>query len=113
MKNNFEERRRFRRAEFPCEIYILTAPLHVIKCRTENIGAGGVRILIDENLPVSSLVGIKLYLSKKPIECKGKVVWIVKNENDKKESKFDIGLQFHQISQEDRQVVDIFVKSLI
>lgn len=113
MKNNFEERRRFRRAKFPCEIYILTAPLHVIKCRTENVGAGGVRVLIDENLPVSSLVGIKLYLSKKPIECRGKVVWIVKKENDKKESKFDIGLQFHQISPEDRQVVDIFVKSLI
>ncbi|MFO8053393.1 MAG: PilZ domain-containing protein [Candidatus Omnitrophota bacterium] len=113
MKNDPRERRRFRRANFPCKIYILTAPLHVIKCRTENVGAGGVRVLIDENLRVSSLVGLKLYLSKEPIECKGKVVWAVERKNEKKSPKFDIGLEFHQISSEDRQTIDIFVKSLI
>lgn len=113
MKTDPKERRKFRRASFPCKIYILTAPLHVIQCRTENIGAGGVRVLIDENLPLYSLVGLKLYLSKKPIECRGKVVWIVERKSEKKDSKFDIGLEFHQISSEDRQTIDIFVKSLV
>ncbi|MCF7869675.1 MAG: PilZ domain-containing protein [Candidatus Omnitrophica bacterium] len=113
MKGDPKERRRFRRASFPCEIYILTAPLHVIQCKTENIGAGGVRVLIDENLPLHSIVGLKLYLSKKPIECRGKVVWIVKRKIEEKDFKFDIGLEFHQISSEDRQIIGIFVKSLV
>jgi len=50
---------------------------------------------------------------KKPIECKGKVVWIVERKFEEKGSKFDIGLEFHQISSEDRQTIDIFVKSLV
>ncbi len=108
-----DERRRFKRAKFPCRIYILTAPLHIIKCNTENIGAGGIRVLIDENLPVGSNVGLKLYLLKEPIECKGKVVWLVERNNNKGEAKFDIGIEFHQISQKDRENIDIFVKSLM
>lgn len=113
MKNNRRERRQFRRANFPCEIDILTAPLHVIKCRTENIGAGGVRVMIDENLPISSFVGLKLYLSKKPIECRGRVVWVVERKVKGKKTKFDTGIEFNQISKEDRKVIDIFVKSLV
>ncbi|MCF7894472.1 MAG: PilZ domain-containing protein [Candidatus Omnitrophica bacterium] len=113
MKNDPRERRRFRRVSFPCKIYILTAPLHVIKCKTENIGAGGVRVLIDENLPVSTTVGLELYLSQKLIKCRGKVVWIVERKDQKKGPKFDIGLEFHQISSEDRETIDIFVKSLV
>lgn len=113
MIENNDERRRFKRAKFPCRIYILTAPLHIIKCETENIGAGGIRVLIDENLGIHSKVGIKLYLSQEPIECKGKVVWLVERKKDNKIAKFDIGIEFHQISQKDREIINVFVKSLI
>ncbi|MCF7916318.1 MAG: PilZ domain-containing protein [Candidatus Omnitrophica bacterium] len=113
MNKRNDERRRFRRAKFPCKIYILTAPLHIIKCKTENIGAGGIRVLLDENLKLHSNVGIKLYLSKEPIECKGKVVWLVERKNNDEVAKFDIGIEFHQISEKDRETIDLFVKSLI
>lgn len=112
MKDNGRERRKFPRADFPCEIYILTAPLHIIKCKTENIGAGGIRVFIDEELSISSSVGLKLFISKKAIECKGKVVWKVER-NESGQNKFDTGLEFHQISEEDRKIVGLFVKSLV
>lgn len=108
-----DERRRFKRANFSCKIYILTTPLHIIKCKTENIGAGGIRVLLDENLTLHSNVGLKLYLLEEPIECKGKIVWLVERKNDHKITKFDIGIEFHQISEKDRETISLFVKSLI
>ncbi len=113
MQEKRGERRRFRRANYPCEIYILTSPLRIIKCTTENIGAGGIRVIIDENLPISSTVGLNLYLSKKPIKSKGKVVWAVEKNINKEKAKFDTGLEFRQISQNDRKTIEAFVKSLV
>lgn len=113
MENNPKEKRKFKRANYPCKIYILTAPLHVISCKTENIGAGGIRIVIDEKLPIASTVGIKLYLVQSPIECKGKVVWVLKRDDGDINATFDTGIEFYQISEEDRKTIDIFVKSLV
>ncbi len=113
MKEEPKERRRFKRADFPCKVYVLTAPLHVIECKTENIGAGGIRIIIDEELPLSSLVGLKLYLSQEPIESKGKIVWVVERKGIEGKTGFDTGIEFHDISQSDQKTIDIFVKSLV
>ncbi len=113
MEPKGRERRRFKRAVYPCNIYILTAPLHVIKSQTENIGAGGVRVIIDERIPISSKVGIKLYLSERPIECKGRIVWVVENKDNDHKGCFDTGIEFYQISDEDQKTIDIFVKSLV
>ncbi len=113
MKYSGREKRRFKRANFACKIYILTVPLHTIECRTENIGAGGVRVIIDEELPVSSLVGIELYLSQEPIKSRGRIVWVVEKKVSYQKDKFDTGIEFHQISETDRKTIDIFVKSLV
>lgn len=112
MDYNGREKRRFVRAEYPCNIYILTAPLHTIKCKTDNIGAGGVKVMIDEKLKISSMVGLELYLSDKPIACKGRVVWVIENKDSGVKNKFDTGIEFYQISEDNRKAVDVFVQSL-
>lgn len=113
MKSDGRERRRFKRANYPCRIYILSAPLHVIKCNTEDIGAGGVRVIIDEKIPVSTMVSLELYLSSNPIKSKGKIVWVLTTKDKNDETKFDTGVEFHKISEEDRKVIDVFVKSMV
>jgi len=110
-----KEKRRFVRANLPCKIIIYTPKEHIIITHTENIGAGGVRVIIDENLSISSVVGLEIFLDDKPIECEGRVVWVI----DKKEAelattnRYDTGIEFYKISDNDRGVINNFVESMI
>ena len=71
------EKRRFVRANFPCKIAIYTPAQHILASHTENIGAGGVRVILEEKLEIASNVGLEIYLEKEPIVCEGKIVWVV------------------------------------
>jgi len=102
------EQRRFVRAKFDCKIIIHTPKEHVIVSHTENIGAGGIMVIINESLQVSSVVGLEIYLNGEPIVCSGRIAWAVENQGC-----YDTGVEFTKISEEDRRVIDNLVKSIV
>jgi c-di-GMP-binding flagellar brake protein YcgR len=109
------ERRRFVRANFPCKIIVYAPQEHVISTHTENIGVGGVRVIIGENLKIHSVVGVEIFLTEEPIVCKGKVVWVVEKKIKSTEvlPLYDMGLEFMEIKEEDRLVIRNFVDSVL
>ncbi len=109
------EKRNFVRANFPCKIIIYTPSEHIIISHTENIGAGGVRVIIEESLDISSLVGLEVFLGGVQIICKGRIVWVVERSGSKKSEAniWDTGIEFHEIAARDRKVVENFVNTII
>ncbi len=106
------EKRRFVRANFPCKIIISTPDKHTIVTHTENIGAGGVRVIIDEKLEVSSIVGLEISLDNEQITSQSRIVWAIETENSSSQNKplYDTGIEFYQIDEEDRKIINNFVE---
>ncbi len=113
MQWNGEERRKFLRIELPCKI-IVTSPIRFLTSHTENIGEGGIRVLLEEKLSVFSIVGIEIYLGKeRPLKCKGRIVWVKEKVNplEKVPIMFDTGIQFIEINDCDREYIRKLVES--
>lgn len=109
------ETRNFIRASFPCKIIIRTPSEHTLISHTENIGVGGVRVMIDESLDIPSLVGLEVFLGGVQIICKGRIVWVVeKSGSEKREANiWDTGIEFYEIAERDKKVVESFVNIVI
>jgi len=113
-------RRKFPRANYKCLISIkkrLTSK--TISTQTENVGAGGICVLVNEDLGLFQGVDLELFITEgdnPPIKCGGTVVWVVKKSSAKKgEHVFDTGIEFIDIRPEDREhiteVVDTIMKN--
>ncbi|UCG35633.1 MAG: PilZ domain-containing protein [Candidatus Omnitrophota bacterium] len=109
------ERRRFVRANFPCKITLSIPEKHVIISHTENIGAGGVRVLIPERLEVSTLVDLAIYIAEEPTICKGRVVWMVERKTlfSEEPHLYDIGIEFYEIDEESQRFIQSFVETSV
>ncbi len=110
-------RRKFPRANYKCLISIkkrLTAK--TISTQTENIGAGGICVLVKEDLGLFQGVDVELFLddSKHPIKCGGTIVWVVKKAAPKKgASIYDTGIEFIDIRPEDREKISEIVEEIM
>jgi hypothetical protein len=92
-------RRKFPRANYPCKVIILSSRLkETFSTHTENIGIGGICVVISRALPKFLPVRIILYLKdgEGPLECSGRIVWSIKTEVD-----FDTGIEFLDIRETD------------
>ena len=108
------ERRRFARVRLPCKITVFIPQEHTITSHTENIGEGGIGVLINEQLDVSADVGLEIYLENQPISCKGRVVWTVEKEcSSSSASSFDTGIEFCDIKEHDRAFITNLVNLLV
>src|SRR3989338_3882534 len=103
-------RRKFPRANYKCLIAIkkrLTSKS--IATQTENIGAGGICVIIKDDLGLFQGVDLELYLdeARPPIKCGGTVVWVVKKSDPKHKGtySYDTGIEFIDIRPEDREKV--------
>jgi hypothetical protein len=115
MKWSGEERRRFPRAEFPCKI-IISSPLRLLTSHTENIGEGGIRVILEEKLDPFTVVGLELFFEReRPIKCRGRVVWVVEKVNpiERIPLLFDTGIEFTKISECDREYIRRLVNKII
>lgn len=104
-------RRRFPRADYPCKVIFLRSDLRqTFSTHTENIGTGGICVMLVKELPKFCPVEILLYLKdeKGPIECNGRVVWVVQRE-----IKFDTGIEFIDIKETDYLRVERVVQECI
>ena len=110
-------RRKFPRAHFPCKIIILSSEHpKSLTTKTENIGCGGVCVVLPKPLKLFSIVGIQLFLEEKssPIECSGRIVWVVGRKSSKsfKPESFDTGIEFVDIKEEDIEKIAKLVEKL-
>ena len=113
---NGAEKRRFPRANITCRIIVYFPYERSITSRTENIGCGGLRVMLKEDLHISSIVGLEIFLdSGKIIKCKGKVVWKleVKGHSSKDEPLYDFGIEFLSIKDSDKEGLNKLVYSLL
>ncbi|MDD5084535.1 MAG: PilZ domain-containing protein [Candidatus Omnitrophica bacterium] len=105
--------RRFPRLDIKCEVFIRDQESsYTVSTHTENVGAGGVCIVLAKPLRRYSIVEIKLYLGDNlpPVECVGKVVWIIEEKTlSVPERKYDMGVEFLTISHFDRERIRKFL----
>jgi len=101
------ERRKFIRANYPCKV-ILHNPERVLDTNTENISAGGVRVILNQKVQEHELVGIEIYLTDTPVKCEGRVVWVIEHKTE-----FDSGIEFYEINDKDRMFMDEFIQRLV
>jgi c-di-GMP-binding flagellar brake protein YcgR len=111
-------RRKFPRASYKCLITIrrrLTAK--TISTHTENIGAGGICVIIKEDLGLFQGVDLELFLedSSPPIKCGGTVVWVVKKSEPKRKGSYvyDTGIEFIDVRPEDRDRISEAVEEIL
>lgn len=110
------EKRRFPRAAFPCKILISLPQEHTLVTHTENLGFGGVKVIVEEDLKVSSSVGLEVFIGfSKSINCKGKIVWAleVKNPLSKDIILHEIGIEFIDLSDVDKDKICQLMESII
>ena len=112
-------RRRFPRVTYPCMITLRHdhGEPEIILTHTENLGVGGVCVIINKALKMFSPLGLELDLldGESHIKCEAKVVWAVrrKMEEKKKPLFYDVGIEFINISAQDQKRLDEIVKRLV
>lgn len=113
----FTEKREFPRGSFFCKITaIFGERLLVFNSYTENISEGGVKVFLEEKLHIPTIVDLELFLEEngEPIKCKGELTWVneIISEDAKRETLFDTGIKFIEITEADRSIIRDLVKKL-
>lgn len=109
-------RRKFPRASYPC-ILSVTRKDHpdTISTQTENIGLGGICVILPKDLGIFAPVEIRLDLldGQSVIECDGTVVWVIASKKEKKLESFDTGLEFTNLKRKDALRINFVVEKVI
>src|SRR3989338_5040573 len=108
------DRRKFPRASYRCLVTVRKKDtVQTFTTQTENIGIGGVCVILRERLDIFSHVDLILTLlsGMPPLRCGGSVVWAVKSTDHTKAkiNCYDTGIEFTDIP--DEQMV--MVKKLV
>jgi len=109
------ERRKFPRIDRPCKIHLRKKEAaEVFSTRTENISCGGVCVVLPKDLGIYTPVEVELDLEDKnnPIKCLATIVWSLQRRNPKEEKQgfFDTGLEFSNLTEDDRIRIDKIVQ---
>ena len=102
----FIERRKFPRANIKYQINVICAgevidghpQNYIFHTYTENIGEGGIKVILEKEIKAGSLIKLELFISEKeslPVECNGTVIWTKRaNPETTKPDLFYTGIQF-------------------
>lgn len=110
-------RRRFPRVHYKCVIRLQKKESSkTIATNTENIGAGGICVILDEDLGLFQGVNLEIDLESglpSNIKCSGTIVWVVKKREikDKGITKYDTGIEFVDIDEKSAQRVAEIVEA--
>ena len=114
------DRRKFPRVNYPCLVVIRHdsgADRDVILTHTENVGIGGVCLILKQDLKMFCPVEIELDLLdlQEHIKCPGKVVWNVQRKTSVRNKPlfYDVGIEFQDISEKDEQRLQGIVERLV
>ena len=103
------DQRRFPRAQYKCMVNLCPpGGTSAISAMTENIGLGGVCLLLEKGLDIFAPVEIEMTLDdgKGPLQVKGTIVWVVQRRVFRKNSSFDTGVEFAELSPEDKARIE-------
>ncbi|MBN1354134.1 MAG: PilZ domain-containing protein [Candidatus Omnitrophica bacterium] len=114
-------RRKFPRVHYKCVIHIRTKDsAKSISTITENIGVGGICVIVNEDLGLFQGVSLEIDLENgmpANIKCSGTVVWVVRKHDPSHRGAvlYDTGIEFVDIDREsaDRinQIVEVEIEN--
>lgn len=109
-------KRTFPRINVACDLTIDAPEVSVLKTKTENLGAGGLCVILDRELDKFSTVHLQILLTHDtfPVKGDGKVVWLVKSRRlglDSSTVQYDVGIEFINISDADRERINRFIQN--
>jgi len=114
------DRRKFPRVNYPCLVIVRDngkKEKDIILTHTENVGVGGVCVILKRNIEMFEPVEVELDLLdlESHIKCDGKIVWNVKRKMDEKKKPlfFDVGIEFVNIKSRDQVRIEDIVKRLV
>lgn len=105
-----KERRRFSRVNAKYQINVICTgeviqghpKYYIFHTYTENICEDGIRVILEREIKVGSLLELELFISDKeslPIKCNGVVIWTKKaNPEGTKPDLFHTGIQFADLT---------------
>ena len=108
------ERRQFPRLAATVDIgyNILDKKQAEEKTVTKNISSGGICLIVYEKIPIGTPLALSLHISdiNCTIKAKGKVIWssYFTVGQDKRE-RYDLGIEFTEIAESDRQKISQYV----
>ncbi|MBU1912108.1 MAG: PilZ domain-containing protein [Candidatus Omnitrophica bacterium] len=108
-------RRKFPRASYPCVLSVKRKDHpDSISTQTENIGLGGICVILPKDLGIFAPVEIRLDLldSQPNIECDGTVAWVIASKEDRKKESFDTGLEFTNLKRKDAVRINSIVEKI-
>ena len=97
--------RRFPRASYKCVVSLRQkGEDKAISTSTENLGLGGVCVLLEQGLDIFSPVELNIQLEDGggSLQTKGTIVWVVRRGELKRKPSFDTGIEFSELSSENR-----------
>jgi Tfp pilus assembly protein PilZ len=112
-------RRRFPRVNYPCLVVIRRedASHDIILTHTENVGVGGICVILKQDVQMFTPVDLELDLLDlgDHIKCHGKVVWNVQRKSDanSKPAFFDIGVEFVDLADQEKKRIEEVVNRLV
>ncbi len=106
------------RVSFECTVVVKKAGANLVfHSSTENISIGGVCVILEKELLRNTPVELELVLPDDlpAVRCSGKVRWSAKRNEyiSKKSSQFDTGIEFIEISDQDRSRIKHIIDELL
>ena len=110
--------RKFPRVKYRCLIRASSnGQKELIDTFTENIGAGGICVVLEKEFKLFEDVGLEVFLGDEdaPILCRGTVVWVVKRHpaSGAETVKYDTGVEFKDMNDEDKGRISRLVRKLL
>ncbi len=106
-------KRKFPRLHLSCEVVIHPqGKARAFKTTTENVGMGGVSVMLEEALERFDRCKISLELKdgEPPVQCLGRSVWVIPSGQVRSVKKnFDTGIEFLDIDELSRQRLQAFL----
>ncbi len=107
------DQRRFPRVNYQCTVTLRPTGKEeaAIQAVTENVGQGGVCVLLEKGLDIFSPVELELKLDdgKPPVHVEGTIVWVVRRRELKKGPSFDTGIEFAELTPEDKARLEAII----
>lgn|SRR3989338_3186698 len=117
--NNYvvEERRKFIRLNISVDVdyYVISNEQDKHPTHSVNISTGGICIIAHEKLDVGTLLKLVITIPEIPptVHATGRVAWVKSfTIATEEKTKYDVGIEFTEISEEDRKKVKRYVFSL-
>jgi len=102
------ERRKFPRINIACNVTVIFGErLLLFNAHADNLGNGGLRVILEERLHIGTLVELELFLAgnQKPLKCKGEVSWIKEKSSAGHKSFFNTGIKFVELNDSVREEI--------